>query len=189
MRITILILMMLTLIGCKAQDSTKQNNMGIFDIDKFSKNKNHINEYEFQLDDGTIIKQRKDSDEYYETIQKMSSYFYTINRYYFNGSLKASVEYFPSHFFQGIYREYDEQGKLVKETDYNKGFEYSWEDLLQLLKKRKVNIRDTDNTTITKENGNWRFDYIDGIHIFDVIIDGKTGVVLQDAKNIFEEGS
>ncbi len=183
----IIVIVIVTL--CTACSAQKTNPMRTFDIEVFNENKNHLDEYDFNLEGGIKVSQRKDIDEYYETIQSDNSYFQTINRYYLNGKLKATVKDFPNNFFHGTYKEYDEEGNLIKETDYDKEFEFTWEQLLKLLEERNVDIRDADNTTIRKQNGNWRFDYIQDIYIYDVIIHGKTGEVLQDAKNVFQEGS
>ena len=177
-----------TLISCKAQNNQTKKSMSTFDIVTFNKNKNNLNEYDFKLDNGVFVKQRKDSDEYYEVLETKDSYLNTINTYYFNGKLKSTVKDFPSNFFHGIYKEYDEQGKLIKEIDYDKGFNYTWEDLLKLLKEREIKIIDR-NTTIRKDEGRWHVWYVDGLYVYNIFIDGKTGEILQDVKNEFEEGS
>ncbi|QKX07088.1 hypothetical protein HN014_19935 [Aquimarina sp. TRL1] len=161
-----------------------------FDLETFNKHKDTIrNEYNRTLDNGTVIRQRKGREQYIEIIKYKDKYIEDFNSYYKNGTLKISGYFLENDFYTGVWKEYNQEGKLIKETDYDKGFNYTWEDLLKLLKERKVDIKDTDNTTIRKDNGNWRFSYVKGIYIYDVIIDSKTGKVLQDAKNEFDEGS
>ncbi len=185
MKNVLIIILSVVYTSCNAQ---KLKSIKTFDIETFNKKKNHLNEYNYITKDSTFIEQTELEMVYTEDIKVKDVLFIRKNQYYKNGNLKTSGLYFDASFQKGIWKEYNEQGKLIKETDYDEGYKYSWEDLLQFLKKREVNIRDANNTTITKENGNWRFDYIDGIYIFDVIIDGKTGEILQDAKNVFEEG-
>ncbi|MCO7185771.1 hypothetical protein NH341_10055 [Tenacibaculum sp. XPcli2-G] len=159
-----------------------------FDIESFNKHKDSIrNEYNRILDDGTTIRQWESTNEYIEITKSKNSYFEESRSFYKNGNLKMYVERFPNQFLKYLI-EYNENGKIIEETDYDKDFDYTWEDLLKLLKKRKVDILGR-YTTIRKEEGNWRFSYVEGIYIYDVIIDGKTGKILQDAKNEFEEGS
>ena len=171
--------------SCNAQ---KKIIMKKFDIEKFNKNKNYLNRFIDTLDNGTIIEQNIGGDGYYEVIKKKKEYFEEYFEYFKSGKLKLGGEYFPNDFNKGVWKNYDEQGNLIKETNYDKGFDYTWEDLLKLLKKRKVDILGR-YTTIRKEEGDWRFSYVEGIYIYDVIVDGKTGKILQDAKNEFEEGS
>lgn len=172
--------------ACNAQKITA---MKKFDIETFNKHKNHLDTYINKLDNGIIIEQNTGGGGYYETIKYKDKYIEDFNSYYKNGNLKIKGYFLENDFYSGIWKEYDEQGNLIKETDYDKGFEYTWEDLVKYLEKRKVDIKDTTNTDIRKEKGNWRFSYVEGIYIYDVIIDGKTGKILQDAKNEFEEGS
>ncbi len=174
---------------CTACSVQKTQPRKVFDIKTFDKNKNYLNRFTDTLENGIIIEQRERREEYYEVIKSREKYFQEINRYYKNGKLKLNGLYFDSNFKKGIWREYDEEGNLIEETDYDKEFEFTWEQLLKIFEERNVDIRDADNTTIRKQNGNWRFDYIQDIYIYDVIIHGKTGKVLQDAKNVFQEGS
>lgn len=183
---TILIATILSLAGCIAQ---KKTTMEKFDIERF--NKNSINEeFVINLIDGSSIKQYGNSRSgYVEIVKPKNNDFIEIYKSYFtNGKIEIIGESFPNDFEKGIWKEFDEQGKLIKETNYDKGFDYTWEDLLKFLKKRNVNPKNR-YTDIHKENGNWRLSYIKGIYIYDVILEGKTGVIIQDAKNEFEEGS
>ena len=159
-----------------------------FDIKTFNKHKTHLNRYIDTLNNGTIIKQSESIGFYNEIIKSEKSYFQKINRYYKTGNLKLTGEYLYNSFKKGIWKEYNENGKLIKETDYDKDFEYTWEDLVKLLKERKVDIQGR-YTYIQKEEGNWRIWYVKGIFIHDVTINGKTGKIIDDSKNEFEEGS
>ena len=186
---------MLTIGSCKAQTNNNnlmQKKIEVFDIKGYYERSKEP-EYEgYYKEDNTYVRQFGDSLSgfvEYETSPSLEEVFQIYRRFYPNGSLMLKGLNFPNDFEKGIWKEYDEQGNLIKETDYDKGFDYTWEDLLKLLKKREVDIKDTDNTTIRKEDGNWRFSYVKGIYIHDVIIHGKTGKVIQDAKNVFQEGS
>ena len=182
---TIIIIGILSLLGCNAQKNTT---MEKFDIEKFNKNKNNLNEYNFIEKDSSVIEQMELKDIYLEDVIFNNSYFIKKSQYYKNGFLKITGLYFDSSFKQGVWKEFDEQGNLIKETDYDKGFDYTWENLLTFFKERKADPKGR-YTTVRKEDGNWRLSYIEGIYIYDIIIEGKTGEIIQDAKNEFEEGS
>lgn len=174
---------MILFISCKAQ---KIETMEKIDIERFNKNKIG-NEYVFTSEDETKFRQIEWENEYDELRQVKDSYFEEYRSFYKNGNLKMYVLRFPNQFLKYLI-VYDEEGNIIEETDYDKGFDYTWEDLLKYLEKRKVDIKGR-YTTISKEEGNWRFSYVEGIYIYDVTIDGKTGEIIDDTKNIFQEGS
>ncbi len=173
--------------SCNAQKTTI---MKKFDIGKFNKHKDTIRyEYYQTLENGTVITQREDNDEYIEIIKYKDKYIQEFNSYYKNGKLKISGFFLENDFYSGIWKEYDEKGNLIKETNYDKGYNYTWEDLLKLLKEREVNVKDTNNTTIRKDDGEWWIYYVKGLYIYNIRINGKTGKITLDDKDIFEEGS
>ncbi|CAA0250618.1 conserved hypothetical protein [Tenacibaculum maritimum] len=187
MKNLLLIILTIVFTSCKAQKITT---MKKFDIETFNKHKDSIRyEYNRTSDDGTVIKQSESTDFYDENIKSEKSYFQKINRYHKNGNLKLTGEYLYNSYKKGIWKEYDQDGKLIKETDYDKGFDYTWEDLLKLLKEREVDIKNTRDTDIRKDEGKWRIWYIKGLYIYNIHIDGKTGKIIDDSKNEFDEGS
>ncbi len=173
--------------ACNAQKITTMKKI---DIEKFNKYKDTIrNEYYHVLGDGTIVEQMELKEVFAETIKQKESFFEVKNQYYKNGNLKITGKYFNSSFQKGIWKEYDKKGNLIKETNYDKGYNYTWEDLLKLLKEREVNLKDTNNTTIRKDDGEWWIYYVKGLYIYNIRINGKTGKITLDDKDIFEEGS
>ncbi len=135
------VLLLVLFIHCKAQNNTqKTTQMKTFDIETFEKNKNHLNEYKFIDNDSTVTIQSDDDYEYYETINPKKSFFQTINRYYKNGKIKLEGEIFEHFFQKGTWKEYDEQGHLIKETDYDAPYKFTWEDILKLIKDRKLDM-------------------------------------------------
>ncbi|WP_165605766.1 hypothetical protein [Flavivirga aquatica] len=54
--------------------------------------------------------------------------------------MKLTGEFFPNDFEKGIWKEYDEEGNLIKETDYDAPYKYTWEDILSFIKKRGIII-------------------------------------------------
>ncbi len=165
----------------------------IFDIEKF----NHLSkqgEYYDTLNDGTVIRCfGDDSTNYvrYET-PPYPSVFQIYREFHTNGILKKKGLNFENNFGKGIWREYDKEGNLIKEKNYDEGYEYSFEDVVKFLRLRGVDLFHR-YTSITRNNGVWNIVYVKGDKypkdIYDIDIDGKTGKVLSKAKNVFQEGS
>ncbi len=145
----ILIFMLFT--NCKAQNKTKSvTKMKTFDIETFEKNKNSLNEYIFTVKDSTIIEQGQWHSGYEETIKYKESYIQTYNKYYNNGKLKLTGNFYPENFNKGIWKEYDENGNLIKETDYDAPYKFTWEDIIAFIKKRKIKM-DNEYLRITRD--------------------------------------
>ncbi|WP_378298294.1 hypothetical protein [Aquimarina hainanensis] len=160
--------------------------MKTFDIKTFEKNKNHLNEYIFLEKDSTKIFQKKRHSEFKEVIISSNSYFQTINRYYLSGKFKSSVKYFPNQFLKGLLKEYDEQGNLIKETNYDAPYKFTWEDILKLIKERKLDM-DAYGFLITRgtsDNGTaWSITYNkseEDMLLGVIIIDGITGKIIKE---------
>ena len=109
-------------------------------------------------------------------------------RYYFlNGNLKESGEYYFQDFHCGIWREYDEKGNLLKETDMDKPYKkYSWQNILAFAKKRNINLYD-DQTTVDRyvDESNiphWYITWKDKTEVYFhlVTIDARNGDVIED---------
>lgn len=187
-------LLIITLItSCKAQNNNKkQNTMKTFDIETFNKNKTQT-EYNFITKDSTVIEQDEDYDEYYETIKPKNSYFQTINRYYKSGKLKSTVERFPNNFLAGILKKYDQQGTLIKETDYDKPFKFTFDDILKFIKKRGIDMKAHDFILSRgKINGKLSWDITwekeDKTGLRRAWIDGVTGKITKEFDENYPEG-
>ncbi len=180
-------LLIITLItSCKAQNNNKkQNTMKTFDIETFNKNKNDLNSYTFVTKDSAVVKQRKMQFDYYEIIKPKNSYFQTRNRYYSNGNLKSTVQDFPNDFLAGVMKEYDQQGTLIKETDYDKPYTFTFDNLLKFIKKRGIDMNG-DYFMITRgiDDGipYWGIDWEkeDKSGLKHVGINGITGKIVQE---------
>jgi len=188
--------LLLLLTNCKAQHNHKKNTkIKTFDIATFEKNKDENNEYIFYINDSIIIKQSDDVYEYYEKVKDQNSYFYTINRYYKNGILKLTGKHFLNNFQKGIWKEYDEQGNLIKETNYDAPYKFTWENVLDFIKMRDIDMTSRQFQVIRsfdfgnfdeakKDKPYWAITYEDGSATKKVIIlNGINGTVMKE----FEE--
>ncbi|MFD2592283.1 hypothetical protein ACFSTE_15705, partial [Aquimarina hainanensis] len=113
--------------------------MKTFDIKNFKKNIKGL-DYQFIDKDSSIVIQNESQLEYRETIQPKNSFFHTINLYHKSGKLKTTYQIYPDLFLKGVRKEYDEQGNLVKETDYDAPYKFTWENVLKLIKERKIDM-------------------------------------------------
>lgn len=127
-----------------------------FDIQKY--NENRINgktdengEFVLILDNGTKIIQGGDGDDesiekidrtYYEKIQKKNNPIILQKYYSYTGNLVSKGEQFGSNgFMKGIWSEYNEQGFLVKETDYDAPYKnFPWEKVKEYCENRNINL-------------------------------------------------
>ncbi|MFC5045099.1 hypothetical protein [Aquimarina hainanensis] len=159
--------------------------MKTFDVEQFNKNKIN-NRYTYISKDSTKVEQSTWQFGYEETITKQNDFFQVYNKYYKDGTLKVTGEFFPDDFLKGIWKEYDEQGNLVKETDYDAPYKFTWEDILKLIKERKLDM-DAYGFLITRgtsDNGTaWSITYNkseEDMLLGVIIIDGITGKIIKE---------
>ncbi|WP_238527902.1 hypothetical protein [Aquimarina agarivorans] len=193
MRLLHIILSVFICFSCRGQESRQNNTTQKdttmttekFDIATFEKNKINT-EYNFVLDDGTKVRQVEGENDYsvYE-YPAPPELFMTFKRFYkSNKSLEQHVIRFPNRFLKKRL-EYDKEGKLVEAVDYDKPFKFSFEQLLELIKKEKDTIDLFDkNTTIGRgsdEKGtDWYITYKKVPMRREVIkVDGITGEILE----------
>ncbi|QKX07087.1 hypothetical protein HN014_19930 [Aquimarina sp. TRL1] len=161
--------------------------MKTFDVEQFNKNKIN-NRYTYISKDSTKVEQSTWQFGYEETITKQNDFFQVYNKYYKDGTLKVTGEFFPDDFLKGVWKEYDEQGNLVKETDYDAPYKFTWEDVLKLIKERKIDMSHEQFRVIrgSSEKGtSWAIVY-DKPKTHDrlgvINIDGITGKITREAE-------
>ena len=137
---------------------------------------------------GCTISITKTVNGYVTTKQKKNSLFGEYRYYFLNGNLKESGEYYFQDFHCGIWREYDEKGNLLKETDMDKPYKkYSWQNILAFAKKRNINLYD-DQTTVDRyvDESNipyWNISWLDKDEGFfrDIAIDARNGHIIKES--------
>ena len=64
--------------------------------------------------------------------------------FYKNNNIKMKGLFFNSlgsrGFQKGTWYEFDEQGKLIKEIDYDKFYKFTFEDILKFCEREKIKI-------------------------------------------------
>ncbi len=159
-----------------------------FDIEKFNRLEKG-GEYRDTLQDGTVIRRISSEVDFIEFETPPPPSILRVSRsFHLNGNLKMKGMSYRSDEDLGIWREYDEQGNLIKEENYDEGYDYSFEDVVKFLRIRGVDLFGK-YTSIRRNDGVWEVSYVKGngypkyFHVFS--IDGKTGEVLSSDKNEF----
>lgn len=204
-------LCMISLLSCNGQqqgkttkgDSTKTNNkliksnMKKLDITEFERSKTHVTDKTAELvKNDTLFKFSEDN----QTIRKESAKAgenTKINEIFDKKSLSIIAE--GKTFFNmpiGVYREYDPQGKVTKETDYDKNFKFSLDEVISLSKtKFKVDLnqkiarlnvsRGMDEDT--KKNVYFLFLPVNDQSYRLVKIDAENGKIISDKPGMYIE--
>lgn len=119
-------------------------------------------------------------------------------QFYGNGMIKEKGVFFNRNDNTkiGIWYEYDDTGKLLKEIDYNDGYKFSFQDVLSFCQLRKIKVVKGDvrklpggfYTQILKDNLNskkvWIIKYQDGIKNTEKVVTEGDKVIYKD---IYEE--
>ena len=142
---------------------------------------------EFTDSMGYVIYLEKNDDGYLKKRWREDSLFGEYRYYFLNGNIQESGEYFLREFKCGVWREYDIEGNLIKETDMDKPYKkYSWQNILLFIKEHNIDLYDeqtfvdryVDELNVPYWYVRWR--NMD-IHIFrGVTIDARNGRVVGD---------
>ena len=137
--------------GCSAQSGVKitkikggkQMTTEKIDTQRFLWNKDKNDEYTFVNFKGQKVIQKWTSDGgiyyYYETRRKENELIEEYRRYFNDGKLNVEgFQYKDYGFPMGIWRTYDEKGKLIETEDYDAPFKnYPWEEVRKFLERER----------------------------------------------------
>ena len=121
----------------------KQMTTEKIDTQRFHWNKDKNDEYTFVNYKGQKIIQKWMSDGgvyyYYETRRKENELVGEYRRYFNDGKLNVEgFQYKDYGFPMGIWRTYDEKGKLIETEDYDAPFKnYPWEEVRKFLERER----------------------------------------------------
>ena len=142
---------------------------------------------EFTDSMGYVIYLEKNDDGYLKKRWREDSLFGEYRYYFLNGNIQESGEYFLREFKCGVWREYDIEGNLIKETDMDKPYRvHSWQNILLFIKEHNIDLYDeqtfvdryVDELNVPYWYVRWR--NMDK-HIFrGVTIDARNGRVVGD---------
>ena len=156
----------------------------IMEKDKFG----HVSHY---YKDGSFLEMGKDKDEFIHRFYPSNSYFYSSKTFYpSNGYIMRKGINYVRGFAKGCWYEFDEKGILVKTTDCDAPFTFSFEDILAYCKAYHIEVT-KGYQRIGFQNRILRFVNDDGscywvikhLKRYDLIeaiyLDGKTGKELK----------
>lgn len=161
MKMKFLYIFLIILNSCSGQKNQKITDtnaskeiMEKFDKEQFDSNKVD-GEYTFTLKDSSTVRQMENIArlEYVEEIMEYKTPFSKVKVYFMNsGNLKISGERFYETEI-GIWKYYDETGKLIKQTDWDAAFKFTLEDLGKKMKAMNVDIFKNEKfVSVDKEN-------------------------------------
>lgn len=163
MKNLLLAILMIITLSCKGQKNNTFNTKGMktFNIQKFENNKGkqgYANEYRYTLIDKSEVREldvtsnvTKNIKTYQREITKEFNPFQYVYTYYEDGNLKGEILRFND---SGIkVTDYDNKGKIIKETNFDKNFKYSFEQIHYIvLNEKKVDIYDTRQAVALRHN-------------------------------------
>ena len=136
---------------------------------------------------GTYFEILKGEDEIIYNYYPFNSYFCLYKEFYAsNGYIKQKGIAYVNGFAKGLWYEFDEKGFLVKTTDYDAPFTFSFEDILAYCRAHRIEVT-KGYQRIGFQNGIHRFVNADGSCYWTIehlkrddlieaiYLDGKTG--------------
>ena len=174
-------------------------NFEIFDFYFFEKNKITIGDLDMfksesvykTLDNGTFIEIIK-SNNYCYSETPLNSFFMISKTYFLNGNIQSKALSFNwSGFLKGLRYEFDESGKLIKETDYDKPYKFTFEEIVKFCENEKIPLQkgpilqSTGYHTVIRRDFNansswWQIEWLKKPNVIEIItLDGNTGKVLK----------
>ena len=159
--------------------------------------KNEFGEVRQFLKDGSFLLMWKKKTDFVHRFYPSNSYFYSSKKYYpSNGYIMWKGINYVNGFDKGLWYDFDEKGHLIKTTDYDAPFTFSFEDILAYCRAHRIEV--------TK--GYQRIGYHNGIHRFvnkdgscywkishkialdleeNIYLDGKTGREIKREENLY----
>ncbi|WP_459926428.1 hypothetical protein [Flavobacterium covae] len=140
------LILSLSMINCKGQEikntininTLKKDTMEYFSEEKYKDWKldkeNSFTTDKRYIKENIWVRIIISNEGYREEIEQLNSPYETIKIYHKNLSLRINGSNFYG-FSVGIDKEYDENGKLIKETDNDKNYPFKVEDLCKLIKE------------------------------------------------------
>jgi hypothetical protein len=163
-----------------------------FDVEAFNKNKNESDYRYFTDQDGYSVVQYGDANGFVELRKKPGDLFEEYRAFYGNGSLKEEKLCLLNRgFCKGKGYVYHPAGMLVEVIDYDAPYKYTWENVLNFVKKNSINLYDS-HTLIQRyedrEKGfcwhiTWKVPMKPAVNV--AILSGEDGRVLEQRVSPF----
>jgi hypothetical protein len=138
---------------------------------------------------------------YSNAIYLIDSYFSVTKNYFKNGNIEIKGVAFNNGSEYGIWYEFDDEGKLIKEINTDEGYTFGWKDIISYCEANKIPLTkgykefDGFQTRIYKKESEkskkiWVITYLlpVGDKLMEITLDGKTGKELKRKKLDFIGG-
>ncbi|MGV0925391.1 hypothetical protein [Empedobacter tilapiae] len=198
MKNLIILLMLNIMLACQSQnintmEPTVDNKFETFDNKKYQElvglNENFPSQFDKEGNYLEMVKTNSNSAIY---LTYSYSFFMIYKEFYKSGMIKTKGLKFNvwGGFKKGIWYYFNEEGKLVKETNYDEPYQFTFEDILKFCEKENIRVdkgpilQSTGfHTTIRRdvENGQpwWEIKRLKTPDTIEIIkLDGITGKVL-----------
>ncbi len=187
----------------KMQSKHEYNNLTnsefeIFDIKRFNKNKEEGETYRYNKSNGDEIVESGglDSGEYMLEIFPKKSLYTVKKMFYSSADIQSKGPSFKNGCELGIWYEFDDKGKLIKETNLDKPYKIKIEDIIEFLKKNEADFNSYLNVERSYDErtkkGTWELDYRGKYKqtqgILMVTIDDESNEIEQVIKIVGKEG-
>jgi hypothetical protein len=150
----LLLIILFGFVNCRAQKNKNTTIMDtpiitkdfeIFDIARYNRLKPNESKIASEITkDSSYVEMYKGEKDCYYIETAPNSYFSYQKVYYANGNIKQKGAYFNLSgnrgFTKGIWYEFDSSGKLSKENDYDKNFEFTFRNVLEFCKNENIKI-------------------------------------------------
>ncbi|KUJ60512.1 hypothetical protein AR687_17215 [Flavobacteriaceae bacterium CRH] len=170
-----------------------------FNIKRFDKNKDKAGNYIYSLNDGTKVIEYGNAKSGYFTEETPNNSLFVISKgYYINLGIRAKgITYGNIGCVLGIWYEFDENGNLIKETNYDKPFKIAIVDIIEFLKVNKADLN-VITTSVSRfydeetKKAKWtliyRGKYKEKPGMFIIEIDDSTAEIVKVVKILGKEG-
>lgn len=169
-----------------------------FNVKRFDENKDKAEDYIYKSSDNATVREFGDNASgYFVNISNKNSLFNVTKAYYANSNIKTKGPSFKDDCEIGIWYDFDEKGKLIKETDLDKPFKIKIEDIIEFINKNKGDLNSTF-TSIHRlyddkvKKRIWEIYYsgkYENKHgLFNIIIDDSTSEIVKVIQILGKEG-
>ena len=173
-------------------DSLMKKNTLMEEFNKIEFNQHQKNgEWNFTDDVGNGVRQIKDGDNGYIVNITVKDSLFVLKKYFSSGGalVQAGMQFRGNGFLKGVWENYDLFGHVIKSVDYDAPYIFSWEKLLDYMKKNNVDMNDKA-TRVWRQNNSphlfWQINYDrkkyskNNGNIREVQFDGKTGNIINE---------
>lgn len=195
-QILYIVIIVLNFSSCKAQKKAKMeqdiiipeitNEFEKFDIKIFNEQVDIISGKRIIRDKETYLEEDFQDPGYARVEYLEDSFYYTMKLFYNNGSISKKGNLFNNGSEYGIWYEFNEEGKLIKEINTDEGYTFSWKEIIAYCIDKKIELikgvpKGGFNTSIYKRELEgkkvWVISYLlpVGDTVKEITLDGETG--------------